>query len=280
MTKYKYSDFWTRVGDAYAASDPLGAVCWDGAPVWFNRFFAHFQVRAVRRVMRAEFGDERRRGLALDLGCGTGRWTRWMERWWSDPIGVDISRGMLLAADPQHPYLQTDITKLPFPDATFDFASSVTVLLHLPPEAQAAAIRGISRVLKPGGTFVMLEMINRVSPREHVFPHRIGEWKAMLSEAGFDVRRSEGEAQAPLLRAAFALANRLPVKATGDAGIDATKRGSGGAPASASAIAGLRGPALLAARAAVALSYPLEYVLAPVLPAGRALNVCIVARKR
>jgi hypothetical protein len=72
----------------------------------------------------------------------------------------------------------------------------------------------------------------------------------------------------------------MPARATGQAGIDATKRGSGGAPASASAIAGLRGPALLAARAAVALSYPLEYLLAHVLPAGRALNVCIVARKR
>ncbi|MBI5285835.1 MAG: class I SAM-dependent methyltransferase [Chloroflexi bacterium] len=279
MTNYKYSDFWTRVGDTYASSDPLGAVCWDGAPTWFNRFFAHFQVRAVRRAMLAEFGDERRRGLALDLGCGTGRWTRWLERWWSDPVGVDISRGMLLAADPQHPYLQTDITKLPFPDATFEFASSVTVLLHLPPEAQAAAIRDIARVLKPGATFVMLEMINRVLPREHVFPHPIREWSSMLSEAGFEVRRTEGEAQAPLLRAAFVLAGRMPAKGA-RSGIDETKRGAAGAPASASAIAGLRGPLLLAARAAVALSYPLEYALMPVLPAGRALNVCIVARKR
>jgi hypothetical protein len=39
------------------------------------------------------------------------------------------------------------------------------------------------------------------------------------------------------------------------------------------------GALLLAARAAVVLS-PAEAALMPVLPAGRALNVCIVARKR
>ncbi len=277
MTEYKYDDFWGRVGERYAKEDPLGAVCWDGAPVWFNRFFAHFQVRAVQRALAAELGEGRREGMALDLGCGTGRWTRWLDRAWTRPVGVDISKGMLAAADPMHPYALTDVTALPFRDGTFDFALSVTVLLHLPHEAQTRAMREVARVLKPGGTFLILEMVNRVAQREHTFPHPIPEWRAMLEGAGFAVRRADGEGFAPLLRLAFAAANRASGKRADD-GIDAMKAGAA-TDAHSSAIGRLPGPAKLVARAAVAASYPLEYALSPVLPASMGLNVCIVARK-
>lgn len=277
MTEYKYDDFWARVGERYAMEDPLGAVCWDGAPPWFNRFFAHFQVRAVERALASELGAGRRDGLALDLGCGTGGWTRWLDRAWTRPVGVDISKGMLAAADPVHPYVLTDVTSLPFRDGTFDFALSVTVLLHLPHEAQTRAMREVERVLKPGGVFVILEMVNRVAKREHVFPHPVPEWRAMLERAGFAVRRADGEAFAPLLRLAFAAANRASGKRAGD-GIDAMKAGAD-TNAHSSAIGTLPGPAKLVARAAVAASYPFEYALSPVLPDGWGLNVCMVARK-
>jgi ubiquinone/menaquinone biosynthesis C-methylase UbiE len=277
VTDYRYDDFWSRMGERYAGEDPLGAVCWDGAPPWFNRFFAHFQVREVRRAMQHELGEGRRAGRALDLGCGTGRWTRWLDAWWSDPIGADISRGMLRAADPMHPYTQTDVTALPFRDATFDFALSVTVLLHLPHDSQRAALAEIARVLIPGGTFVMLEMVNRVADRSHVFPHRVPEWASMLRDAGFSVESARGEAYAPLLRLAFAAAGRRGGKRNAGA-TDEMK--SGGAEAThSSAIANLPGPAKAVARLAVAASYPVEYAIAPVLPVGAGLNVCILARK-
>lgn len=275
MTEYKYDDYWSRVGARYAKEDPLGAVCWDGAPPWFNRFFAHFQVRAVERALRSELGTAQRDGRALDLGCGTGRWTRWLDRAWSRPMGVDISEGMIAAADPMHPYALTDVTQLPFRDRTFDFALSVTVLLHLPHDAQLRAMQEVARVLAPGGTFLMLEMVNRVAERTHVFPHSVPDWRGMLEDAGFAVRRTEGEAHAPLLRLAFAAANRASARRSDDTGTDAMKSGS----AHSSAIAGLPGPAKLAARVAVAASYPIEYALTPVLPDSMGLNVCITARK-
>src|SRR5439155_22644697 len=139
VSEYKYGDYWTRLGARYAQEDPLGAVCWDGAPAWFNQFFARLQVRAVQDCLETGIGARRHQGRALDLGCGTGRWTRWLDDWWTEPIGVDLSKGMLAAADPVHPYAQTDVTALPFRDATFDFALSVTVLLHLPDPAQRQA---------------------------------------------------------------------------------------------------------------------------------------------
>ncbi|HEY8171496.1 MAG TPA: class I SAM-dependent methyltransferase [Dehalococcoidia bacterium] len=276
MPEYRYDDFWSRMGERYAREDPLGAVCWDGAPAWFNRFFAHFQVRAVRAALRSTLGDLRRDGRALDLGCGTGRWTRWLDAYWSNPVGVDISRGMLSAADPWHPYAQTDVTALPFRDGTFDFALSVTVLLHLPRDAQGRAIREIARVLKPGGSFLMLEMVNRVADRAHVFPNAVAAWQSTLRDAGFEVLHTGGEGYAPLLRAAFAAANRVGGRREGRTDEMKAARSEG---AHSSAIGRLPAPAKLAARAAVAASYPLEYVLAPLLPDGVALNVCILVRK-
>lgn len=276
MSEYKYDDYWTRLGARYAHEDPLGAVCWDGAPGWFNRFFARLQVRAVRRLLEEGIGARRHEGKALDLGCGTGRWTRWLDDWWTDPVGVDLSKGMLAAADPAHPYAQTDVTALPFRDATFDFALSVTVLLHLPRPAQRQAIHEVTRILKPGGTFLLLEMVNRVAERGHVFPNRIPEWKEMLTDAELEVRQVRGEAYVPLLRAAFSAAGRLSRSPADGTATDAMKASGG---AHASAIAGLPKPAMLIARAAVEVSHPVEWLAAAVLPAGAALNVCILARK-
>jgi SAM-dependent methyltransferase len=278
MSEYRYDDFWSRLGDRYAREDPLGAVCWDGAPTWFNRFFAQFQVRAVRSALEAQFGAGRRDGRALDLGCGTGRWTRWLDDWWSDPVGADISRGMLSAADPAHPYAQTDVTALPFRDSSFEFALSVTVLLHLPHDAQERAIREVARVLKPGGAFLMLEMVNRVADRGHVFPNSVARWSELLTGAGLHVERVRGEAYAPLLRLAFGAADRFAGARSRGAATDTMKAASD-EKLHSSAFAQLPGPAALVARAAVAASYPLEYVVAPLLPPGIALNTCILAKK-
>jgi SAM-dependent methyltransferase len=276
VTEYKYGDYWTRLGARYAHEDPLGAVCWDGAPGWFNRFFAGLQVRAVRDCLETEIGAGRHEGNALDLGCGTGRWTRWLDDWWTEPVGVDLSKGMLAAADPAHPYAQTDVTALPFRDATFDFALSVTVLLHLPHPAQRQAIHEVARILKPGGTFVLLEMVNRVAERGHVFPNRIPEWRAMLTDAGLEVSQARGEAYVPLLRAAFGAAGLLSRSRPGGTATDAMKASAG---SHSSAIAGLPQPAMLIARAAIEVSRPVEWLAAAVLPASSALNVCILARK-
>jgi len=45
--------------------------------------------------------------------------------------------------------------KLPFRDNTFDCIFMVEVIEHMPPEAEARALKEVRRVLKPGGQFIM-----------------------------------------------------------------------------------------------------------------------------
>lgn len=68
----------------------------------------------------------------LDVGCGTGRYVRWLRGLGVRACGVDISEPMLRASrgpDGTMPHVAAaDAGRLPFPDASFDLAIAVSVL--------------------------------------------------------------------------------------------------------------------------------------------------------
>lgn len=63
--------------------------------------------------------------------------------------------------------VQGDMCRLPFPDASFDAVYSANALYHVvDPEAQAAAMRELLRVTRPGGVVVLVH----ANPRALLFP--------------------------------------------------------------------------------------------------------------
>lgn len=86
-----------------------------------------------------------------------------------------------------------DATQLPFPDETFDGVLACLVLHHI--AHWEAAVREIGRVLKPGGDFVVEELLRRFfafwGPVTRLFPpEALIEEHALyqhLQSAGFDV---------------------------------------------------------------------------------------------
>lgn len=93
---------------------------------------------------------------ALDIGCGTGRWTKYL----ADKIGfieaIDPSDAVFAADELLKNVENVRITKaatetIPFNDETFDFAMSIGVLHHIP-NTQNAMIDCVKK-LKKGGYF-------------------------------------------------------------------------------------------------------------------------------
>ena len=94
----------------------------------------------------------------LDVGCGGGRWTRYLAMRAGFIEAVDPSHAVFSAqaslADLKNVRLtQAGVDELPFPDESFDFVFSLGVLHHIP-DTKAAMRRCVEK-LKPGGYFLV-----------------------------------------------------------------------------------------------------------------------------
>jgi SAM-dependent methyltransferase len=104
-----------------------------------------------------DFSGLAQTGTILDVGCGTGSFSRVaLTRPDTAPIvGVDVSTAFVRHArstvtDPRASFDVADATALPFADTTFAQTISMLVLSFVPDST--AAIREMKRVTKPGGT--------------------------------------------------------------------------------------------------------------------------------
>ena len=95
------------------------------------------------------------RGRLIEVGCGTGHWTRWFASVGFDVVPTDASLEMLAIArrlDPDRRYLHARAEKLPALDNEFPIVAAIAVLEFV---ADAGlAVGEISRVLAPGGLFI------------------------------------------------------------------------------------------------------------------------------
>ncbi len=97
----------------------------------------------------------RRAGRLLDVGCGRGEYLQEFVKLGYAGAGVDSAASSAgFAADCVIKTVDLDAQAFPFPDASFDFVFSKSVVEHLHrPEAMIAECL---RVLKPGGTAVIM----------------------------------------------------------------------------------------------------------------------------
>ena len=125
----------------------------------FLNWFGKFEIPLTRRTLGTLLTDR-----LLEEGCGTGRMSRILAGSVHQMAAVDFSfeslrvnRKKLLSKGISHVHLaQADLCRLPFADGIFDRVVSCQVLEHVPgPEARAAAISSLARVLKPSGVLVL-----------------------------------------------------------------------------------------------------------------------------
>ncbi len=96
----------------------------------------------------------------LEVGCGTGHFTRWLAGHGLSVVGVDLSAPMLDEALRlgDGTYVQGNALKLPFATATFDLVVFVTALEFIPEPGLALA--EALRVARQG---LLLGVLNRSS---------------------------------------------------------------------------------------------------------------------
>ena len=105
-----------------------------------------------RKSLLAE--SDLRGRLALDVGCGNGRYAFVARRFGAEVVGIDLSDAVDAAfantrnLEGVH-IVQADIFQLPFPDATFDVVYSIGVLHHTPSAEDAT--RSLVRLLGSRG---------------------------------------------------------------------------------------------------------------------------------
>ncbi len=94
----------------------------------------------------------------LDIGCGTGRNTRYIHEKGIEVIGVDKLEEAIKIAKLKAPDIHfevADAQTLPFPDNSFSGVVCLHVIEHHLPEEIRQIIREIARVVKKGGILLL-----------------------------------------------------------------------------------------------------------------------------
>ena len=148
-------------------------------------------------------GDER----ILDVAAGAGHTALAFAPRVAAVVAVDLTEAMVATgrrlADEQGianvTFVQGDAEHLPFPDASFDRVTCRYAAHHFP--RPAAVAREWARVLRPGGRLLLVDVVSPDDPAadtvlnaaevlrdpSHVRDHTVGQWVAMLEDAGFAV---------------------------------------------------------------------------------------------
>lgn len=151
----------------------------------------------------------------LDIGCGHGRETKYLEEQGLEIMGIDLSEKLLeiarknvLGVD----FQLMDMRELEFADNSFDGLWINTSFLHLPRVDAERTLAGFHRVLKQGGLMLLsvqghpnelARVVEEISPKEKLIAteqlgwdnprlftyYDVDELRKLLKKAGFNVIR-------------------------------------------------------------------------------------------
>src|ERR671915_22432 len=115
----------------------------------YFRALDRFDIRFARTLW--VYDNVRAGSTVLDLGCGAGMLAL-LKRKGVTLVGLDLSSECALAARRNGYDLAAaaELTRLPFPDHSFDYVVSLDVLGHVEFDEKDAVLAEVRRVLRPG----------------------------------------------------------------------------------------------------------------------------------
>lgn len=127
-------------------------------------YYARYNEVLDAVVARAQLSENSR---VLDIGTGTANLARRCLDQGAAVIGLDPSTLMLARArkkvgdHPKADFQQVDepFLEIPYPDTTFDAVVSTYAYHHVPHRLRAESVHEMVRVLKPGGRWVLGDLV-------------------------------------------------------------------------------------------------------------------------
>lgn len=169
-------------------------------------------LRGMRQITFAAAGGYLNGGpgwKVLEAGCGTGYFANCLERdrgWRVFPVDLSFVGLRYARAHGLHRTVQADIASLPFPQASFDAAFCLDVVVYAPRGQEAALLEELHRVLVPGGLLILrAAALNALRSRHSQF---VGERQRFTRRR---LTRALTQAGFHLLRCTYANSLLLPV---------------------------------------------------------------------
>ncbi len=120
---------------------------------WYTGF------RRIYGGLLDRFCPDEVRGRVLDAGCGTGAFMEYLRQRYSPArlAGLDFSAEALRFCRDRgfDDLVEASVVQLPFPDESFDFATSLDVLCHKSIPDDLVPLREFRRVLRKGGCLLL-----------------------------------------------------------------------------------------------------------------------------
>jgi ubiquinone/menaquinone biosynthesis C-methylase UbiE len=154
-------------------ADPIGGYVYHyGTKVFHLGSNDRDEVKIARALELPEPTDGQVRTV-VDIGCSIGQVTCAMAERWPDAEawGIDLAAPLLrygharaVEAGCRVIFSQQDARSLRFDDASVDLVYMGTLLHEMPVEAGRDALREARRILRPGGVFVLHDMLQPTDP--------------------------------------------------------------------------------------------------------------------
>ncbi|OGH12325.1 MAG: hypothetical protein A2776_02335 [Candidatus Levybacteria bacterium RIFCSPHIGHO2_01_FULL_40_10] len=107
---------------------------------WIDFFVSHFK----------------KNDKILDVGCGSGRDSRYLFDRGLNVVGIDFSKELIKIAKKKNPkgkFLVMDFEDMDFPDSSFNGVWAHASLLHVPKDKLLSILKKIQSIMKEGGLF-------------------------------------------------------------------------------------------------------------------------------
>jgi SAM-dependent methyltransferase len=182
---YRPAEYWSeRLADQY---DLRGT-----GHLAYSRGYNDWLYRAKQRALRKALRDVSSGSAALDMGSGTGWVVQELLSAGMAVEGCDIAEvavERLSSQFPQASFFQITLGAEPLPrdDSSYDVVTALDVMYHVTDDiAWRAALAEASRVLRPGGLFVISDGLGAGDrePSAHVRFRSLEHWDAAATQVG------------------------------------------------------------------------------------------------